>query len=91
MGCSRCLSSFPTEHFGDKPDYSNFDRSSWIIRDIESHKAHALHHRDCNTKSDRVAIERLMGLGILAYCSFHILIHQECASSTYAQSFLGNC
>ena len=62
MGCSRCLSSFPTEHFGDKPDYSNFDRSTWTIRDIESHKAHALHHRDCNTKSDRVAIEWSYGV-----------------------------
>ena len=62
MGCSRCLSSFPTEHFGDKPDYSNFDRSTWTIRDIENHKAHALHHRDCNTKSDRVAIERSYGV-----------------------------
>ena len=62
MGCSRYLSSFPTEHFGDKPDYSNFDKSTWTIRDIESHKAHALHHRDCNTKSDRVAIEWSYGV-----------------------------
>ena len=62
MGCSRCLSSFPTEHFGDKPDYSNFDKSTWTIRDIESHKVHALHHRDCNTKSDTVAIARSYGV-----------------------------
>ena len=26
-GCSRCLKSFPTEKFGDKKDYSCFDRS----------------------------------------------------------------
>ena len=25
-------------------------------------------------------LKDLMGLGILVYCSFHILIHQDCAS-----------
>lgn len=27
MGCSKCLLPFRTARFGDKPDYSNFDRS----------------------------------------------------------------
>ena len=29
LGCSRCLLPFPTANFGDKPDYSNFDRRLW--------------------------------------------------------------
>ena len=28
-GCSWCLVVFPTETFGDKPDYFNFDRKTW--------------------------------------------------------------
>ena len=28
-GCSRCLLEFPTDKFGEKPDYSNFDRTQW--------------------------------------------------------------
>ena len=27
--CSRCLLDFPTEKFGDKSDYSGFDRDTW--------------------------------------------------------------
>lgn len=25
-GCNRCLKSFPTQSFGDRPDFSGFDR-----------------------------------------------------------------
>ena len=29
LACSKCLKVFVTENFGDKPDYSGFDRSTW--------------------------------------------------------------
>ena len=46
LGCSRCLMSFPTVtvHFGQKPDYYNFDCRFWMIRDGNSHKAAAKMH-----------------------------------------------
>lgn len=31
-GCSKCLLSFPTENFGEKPDHSNFNHSEWESR-----------------------------------------------------------
>ena len=30
--CSRCLKEFPTAKFGEKPDYSGFDRTKWPKR-----------------------------------------------------------
>lgn len=32
LGCSRCLKVFPTEQFGDAPDYSGFDVETWPKR-----------------------------------------------------------
>ena len=31
-GCYKCKKSFPTASFGEKPDYSGFDREKWIPR-----------------------------------------------------------
>lgn len=37
LGCSKCKKRFPTEVFGDKPDYSGYDVDNWEKR---SHKEH---------------------------------------------------
>ena len=62
LGCSRCLMSFPTVHFGDKPDYSNFDRRFWKIRDGNSHKAAVKKHKECITQASQSAIEKEDGV-----------------------------
>ena len=62
MGCSKCLLSFPTARFGEKPDYSNFDRSVWKKRNSESHRQLADKHRNCKTQSERNIIEREHGI-----------------------------
>ena len=36
-GCSKCLKAFPTTNFGQKPDYSGYDRGTWKLRDHKSH------------------------------------------------------
>ena len=36
-GCSKCLVEFPCAGFGEKSDYSNFDRTTWGIRDRKQH------------------------------------------------------
>lgn len=61
-GCSKCLSSFPTESFGEKADYSNFNRNLWISRTNEHHRSKAFEYRDCNTKADQAKIERDCGI-----------------------------
>ena len=37
MGCSKCLKSFTCLSFGEKLDYSGFDRDAWIPRSMEQH------------------------------------------------------
>ena len=61
-GCSRCSLSFPTVHFGDKADYTNFNRETWEKRDNKSHRLVAIEHKNGATKSTKVAIEKLHGV-----------------------------
>ena len=61
-GCSKCLVVFPTSAFGEKPDYSNFNRSEWEPRTNDAHRAAALKYRDCNTKTQQKEIEREHGV-----------------------------
>ena len=61
-GCSKCFCAFPTAVFGEKPDYTNFDCSTWGTRGASQHKEQAIKHRDCNTRADQKAIEREYGL-----------------------------
>ena len=61
-GCSKCLLEFPTDAFGDKPDYSNFNRSEWLPRSIAEHRKAALKHKAGNTKSALHEIERQSGV-----------------------------
>lgn len=60
--CSRCLKEFPTPKFGEKPDYSGFDRSQWQPRTNTIHRHHANKHRLCKTAQERADIERTHGL-----------------------------
>ena len=66
--CSRCLKQFPTEVFGQKPDFTGTERSSWPPRDIESHRQHSLEHKNCNTLTDQKKIERDYG------CRYSVLL-----------------
>ena len=61
-GCSKCTLSFPTKNFGDKPDYSNYDRNSWELRTNDEHRAVSVQHLQCNTQTDQRKIEREYGV-----------------------------
>ena len=67
-GCSKCLKEFPTRNFGDKADYSGFNRAEWLLRDGTSHRQHVNDHRLAKTQSDRVRIEREHG------CRYSVLL-----------------
>jgi len=49
LGCSRCLKKFPG-NFGEKRDYSGFERNSWEKRTNENHRKYAKQIRNCKTK-----------------------------------------
>ncbi len=34
LACSKCLLVFPTANFGEKPDFSNFNKSDWTARTL---------------------------------------------------------
>ena len=67
-GCSKCLKTFPTACFGDKPDYTGFDRTLWEMRSKESHHQHAQAHKDCKTAQQQKCIEREYG------CRYSVLL-----------------
>ena len=57
-GCSKCLQVFPTHTFGEKPDYSHFNRDEWELRTNEQHRLAAARHKNSNTTSQQKEIER---------------------------------
>ena len=61
-GCSRCLKSFPTENFGEKPDYSGFDVDNWPRRTCRLHKIKGYDHLIAPTASAQHSIEREFGV-----------------------------
>ena len=71
LACSKCLKVFETEVFGDKPDFSGFDRSQWVPRQNSSHRQHAFKHKVCNTLSDQKKIERDHG------CRYSVLLELD--------------
>ena len=61
-GCSHCLKSFPTEKFGEKRDYSGFDRSIWPVRSLDDHKKHGMSWKHAHTFSKWKEIEVKFGV-----------------------------
>ena len=56
-GCSKCLKSFSTEHFGEKADFSGFDRENWELRNANSHRRFAEKHVAAKTQAAQTVIE----------------------------------
>ena len=56
------LLEFPTERFGDKPDYSNFNRTEWNKRSNQQHREDVAKYRLCNTQSQVKDLERENGV-----------------------------
>ena len=67
-GCSRCLKSFPTKAFGEKADYSGFNRSTWEPRSNSSHRYYANKHKHSVSGQQRKDIERTHG------CRYSVLL-----------------
>ena len=53
LACSRCLKVFLTECFGEKGDYSGFDRDVWPPKSLAVHKTHAIMYQSAKKKSNR--------------------------------------
>ena len=60
-GCSRCLKVFPGG-FGEKTDYSGFDRENWPSRSNREHRQHAKRIKNCKTVTGRNAMSKEYGI-----------------------------
>ena len=60
MGCSKC--EFKSGSFGEKLDYSGYDRSSWPLRDKNSHMAEISAIMSALTKTETLKLEKKYGL-----------------------------
>ena len=60
--CSRCLKDFPTEKFGDKSDYSGFDRDTWPERSVAVHRAQGFKWKHAQSLAERHIIEKDHGV-----------------------------
>ena len=74
-GCSRCLKEFPTRTFGEKADYSGYDRENWQQRSNDQHRQYAEMHKQCNNISSQKKIEHDHG------CRYSVLLELRCGQS----------
>ena len=61
-GCYKCMKSFPTASFGEKPDYSGFDSENWIPREHSDCRHIGMQHRHARTAKERSDLERRYGV-----------------------------
>ena len=61
-GCSKCLKEFPTNSFGEKPDFSGYDCENWEPRKLDSHTSYAELVREAPTATARAKLERDSGV-----------------------------
>lgn len=62
LSCSKCMKPFPTAHFGEKPNYSGYDRDQWPKRDIATHRQLADEYLQLPNRSQQKAFESQHGL-----------------------------
>jgi len=62
MGCSKCKIKFKTGSFGEKVDYSGYDRDSWQPRDWQSHMADIQTILDAETITKKKELQKKYGI-----------------------------
>ena len=61
LGCSKCFKEFSRGSFGDKPDFSGFDRESWLPRSNKEHRTAADKVRQARTPTNAKAFSSESG------------------------------
>lgn len=62
-GCNKCKKDFPRSSFGDKQDFSGFDRDSWNLRTNTDHREQVWRvHNSVTSKKDREKKESVNGV-----------------------------
>jgi len=58
-GCNKCLKEFPRSSFGEKQDFSGFDRNRWNLRTHTDHKEQVWRIRNTCTSKKHVMISKV--------------------------------
>jgi hypothetical protein len=61
VGCSKCCKKFPGA-FGEKRDYSGFNRNQWQMRTNDNHRRVAKKIKRCKTKTEAAKISKKYGI-----------------------------
>jgi len=61
-GCSKCQKEFPCKQFGDKPDYSGYERSEWLPRTHATYLQHASAFNSAKTATRQHELQKLNGV-----------------------------
>ena len=61
-GCFKCMKSFPTVSFSEKPDYGGFNRDDWKIRTHSDFLEAAMKHRHVKTAKERNEVAKKNGV-----------------------------
>ncbi len=61
LACNKCYKVFPTEKFGEKPDFSGYNCESWPPRSDSDVKKGGLQYLQAKTKSEKESIVRQHG------------------------------
>ena len=77
MGCSKLLQSFTCLSFGEKLDYSGFNRNAWIPRSMEQHllAIHEMESAKIPTQVEQVIKKNVRYSKLLRLLYFDIIIH----------------
>ena len=62
FGCSKCMKEFPTSSFGCKPNYGEYNCTSWTNRNLSSHIVDAKKYKNASTNAERLSITQSPGV-----------------------------
>ena len=83
-GCYKCFKTFETSTFGEKPDYSGFDRRNWVLRKHNDCFHAGMFHKHAKTAKERYDIERKYSV---SYTSLLTLPYYDAVTLTQCTIF----
>ena len=67
LGCSKCLYKFKSSSFGQKLDYSGYDRQKWPLRTLAEHKEAAIQYSMPTSPAEQKRILSKLGVRYSLY------------------------
>ena len=62
LGCSKCLHKFKSGQFGQKLDYSGYDRNGWPVRTLSDHREMATKYLMAKSSAEKQRVLSKLGV-----------------------------